>query len=429
MRSPKRSGLGGWGVVRMLFWRAYLPSAPRAVMIPALVWVGFLALSLAWSSDLRTGWHQVRAQMWLALIPLLWPLMDRWRSLLVAVLAAAVLQATFHTIAMLLVGIDLGTWGFVGQVGPEVEHHHAAGIAWFDRDPIPGRGRHASGRRPFPGPVERVRITRPGPEHAGGVPLGRSEPEVVDRVRADEQPSARQFPEGVTTDPSRRAGGRQALDAPRGQSFDATPPVVPAMRGEMPAVAPEELVAAITAERHDDLLAGGTGEQRRRDERGIREGFVGDRPEARGGRVDLVGGGADHVVPATDRHGDPRRLVGLVEGAGRGEGVARQVLEHLRREGRDDPGVDAAREEHPDRTVGAAAAMHALAKHVEQRSLVRVRPRSKRAVGVGLEVDRRRRPPAPAIEGSVLQRDADEATRRDLFDPGPDRHRPGDDAE
>ena len=126
-------GLVGWGVVRMLFWRAYLPSAPRVVMIPALVWVGFLALSLAWSSDLRTGWHQVRAQMWLALIPLLWPLMDRWRSLLVAVLAGTVLQATFHAIAMLLVGIDLGTWGFAGlDTHPRrIALWYAAGVPWI----------------------------------------------------------------------------------------------------------------------------------------------------------------------------------------------------------------------------------------------------------------------------------------------------------
>jgi len=103
-----------WGLVRTAFWREYLPTGPRVIMIPALVWVGYLILSLAWSPDLRTGWHQVWAQTWLALPALIWPLMNRWRLLLAAVVVGTVSQALFHTGMILIDGYRIDGWGFAG---------------------------------------------------------------------------------------------------------------------------------------------------------------------------------------------------------------------------------------------------------------------------------------------------------------------------
>ena len=103
-----------WGLIRTVCWRAYLPTGPRVVMIPALVWVGYLTLSLAWSPDFRTGWHQVWAQTWLVLPPLLWPLVNRWRVLVLSVLVGTLLQATFHSSVILIDGYRVDGWGFAG---------------------------------------------------------------------------------------------------------------------------------------------------------------------------------------------------------------------------------------------------------------------------------------------------------------------------
>ena len=119
-------GLVIWGLIRTACWRAYLPTGPRVVMIPALVWVGYLALSLAWSPDLRTGWHQVWAQTWLALPPLLWPLMNRWRILLASVLVGTLLQATFHTSLILIDGYRVDGWGFAG-----FDEHPRRNAVWY----------------------------------------------------------------------------------------------------------------------------------------------------------------------------------------------------------------------------------------------------------------------------------------------------------
>lgn len=84
--------LVGWGAFRTLFWTRYLPAGPGCVLYPAAAWIGFLAVSLSWSPDPRQEWHQLWSQRWVILIPLLWPLMDRWRPLLFFVFAGCLVQ-------------------------------------------------------------------------------------------------------------------------------------------------------------------------------------------------------------------------------------------------------------------------------------------------------------------------------------------------
>lgn len=103
-----------WGLIRTVCWRAYLPTGPRRVMIPALCWVGFLALSLAWSSELRTGLYEIWVQPWVALPPLLWPLMSRWRWIVLSALVGTWIQATFQSGAILLDGFHQDGWGWAG---------------------------------------------------------------------------------------------------------------------------------------------------------------------------------------------------------------------------------------------------------------------------------------------------------------------------
>ena len=119
-------GLVIWGLVRTVCWRSHLPTGPRVVMIPALVWVGYLLLSLLWSPDLRTGWHQVWAQTWLALPPLLWPLMNRWRLLLLSVLVGTLVQSTFHASVVILDGFRADGWGFAG-----FDSHPRRNAVWY----------------------------------------------------------------------------------------------------------------------------------------------------------------------------------------------------------------------------------------------------------------------------------------------------------
>ena len=90
--------LVGWGALRTLYWRRYLPAGPACILFPATAWIGLLAISLTWSPDPRVEWHQLWSQRWVLVIPLLWPLMDRWRWLLLFTLAGCLAQTTVQTI-------------------------------------------------------------------------------------------------------------------------------------------------------------------------------------------------------------------------------------------------------------------------------------------------------------------------------------------
>ncbi|MAH65557.1 MAG: hypothetical protein CMJ27_04080 [Phycisphaerae bacterium] len=89
--------LVGWGALRTLCWRRYLPAGPAGILFPAAAWIGLLAISLTWAPDPRQEWHQLWSQRWALVIPLLWPLMDRWRWLLSFTLAGCLLQTTTQT--------------------------------------------------------------------------------------------------------------------------------------------------------------------------------------------------------------------------------------------------------------------------------------------------------------------------------------------
>ena len=103
-----------WGLIRTVCWRAYLPTGPRRIMIPALCWVGYLTISLAWSSELRTGLYEIWVQPWVALPPLLWPLMSRWRLLLACALAGTLIQASVQSGAILIDGFQREGLGWAG---------------------------------------------------------------------------------------------------------------------------------------------------------------------------------------------------------------------------------------------------------------------------------------------------------------------------
>lgn len=90
--------LVAWGALRTLCWRRYLPAGPACVLLPATAWIGLLAISLTWSPDPRQEWHQLWSQRWIVAIPLLWPLMDRWRWLLLFTLAGCLGQTTVQTV-------------------------------------------------------------------------------------------------------------------------------------------------------------------------------------------------------------------------------------------------------------------------------------------------------------------------------------------
>ena len=89
--------LFAWSSLRTLFWRKYLPTGPGEVLFPAIAWLGFLAISLTWSPDFNEGWHQLWSQRWLLIVPMLWPLMDRWRLLLAFVLLGSLAETSFQT--------------------------------------------------------------------------------------------------------------------------------------------------------------------------------------------------------------------------------------------------------------------------------------------------------------------------------------------
>lgn len=90
--------LFAWSSLRTLFWRKYLPTGPGEVLFPAIAWLGFLAISLTWSPDFNEGWHQLWSQRWLLVVPMLWPLMDRWRLLLVFILLGCLAGTSLQTV-------------------------------------------------------------------------------------------------------------------------------------------------------------------------------------------------------------------------------------------------------------------------------------------------------------------------------------------
>ena len=104
----------GWALIRTVCWRRYLPSAPRVVMIPALAWIGFLAVSTIWTPDLRQARFDLWQQWPVVLVPVLWPILAHWRVLLGCIVAGALVQASFHSIAIITVGFEAETLGFAG---------------------------------------------------------------------------------------------------------------------------------------------------------------------------------------------------------------------------------------------------------------------------------------------------------------------------
>ena len=86
-------GLVLWYLIRLYFWKPYLLSGPMRILVPGVLWICFLGLSLWWSPDRDLGFRQVFANRWILIVPMLWPLMTRWRLLLLAVLGGALVQA------------------------------------------------------------------------------------------------------------------------------------------------------------------------------------------------------------------------------------------------------------------------------------------------------------------------------------------------
>ena len=127
-----------WALLRTACWRGYLPSAPRAVMIPAIGWVGFLAASMLWTPDLREARFGLWQQWPVVLVAVLWAILAHWRVLLGCIVAGALTQATFHSISILAVGFERETLGFAGLgEHPDNEPRSLLGLcrAGVDVDP------------------------------------------------------------------------------------------------------------------------------------------------------------------------------------------------------------------------------------------------------------------------------------------------------
>jgi O-antigen ligase len=82
-----------WYLVRLFYWKPYILSGPMWVLLPGVVWVAYLAISLWWSPDRDFGYRVVFANRWILLVPMLWPLMTRWRVLLLAALVGCLIQS------------------------------------------------------------------------------------------------------------------------------------------------------------------------------------------------------------------------------------------------------------------------------------------------------------------------------------------------
>ena len=82
-----------WYLIRLHFWKKYILSGPLWVMVPGIIWIAVLAVALTWSPDTKLGWRITWAQRWIVLITVLWPLMSRWKILLLSVLLGCILQS------------------------------------------------------------------------------------------------------------------------------------------------------------------------------------------------------------------------------------------------------------------------------------------------------------------------------------------------
>lgn len=91
-----------WYLIRLYFWKPYMLSGPMWILVPGVIWIGFLGLSLLWSPDQHFGFRQVFANRWMLLVPMLWPLMTRWKLLLLAALAGCLVQAFAQSIESVL---------------------------------------------------------------------------------------------------------------------------------------------------------------------------------------------------------------------------------------------------------------------------------------------------------------------------------------
>jgi O-antigen ligase len=82
-----------WYLVRLYYWKPYMLSGPMRVLVPGVLWIAYIALSLAWSPDTTLGFRGVWANRWILIVPALWPLMSRWRYLILAILIGSLIQA------------------------------------------------------------------------------------------------------------------------------------------------------------------------------------------------------------------------------------------------------------------------------------------------------------------------------------------------
>ncbi|MCH2162237.1 MAG: O-antigen ligase family protein [Phycisphaerales bacterium] len=82
-----------WYLVRLYYWKPYMLSGPARILVPGIIWIAYLALTLAWSPDTSLGFRGVWANRWILIVAALWPLMARWPQLLLAILVGSLVQA------------------------------------------------------------------------------------------------------------------------------------------------------------------------------------------------------------------------------------------------------------------------------------------------------------------------------------------------
>ena len=87
--------LFGYSLLRLpTTWRMLTPLIRSSVYWSVLAWAIYSTISISWSSDTKTGWDHA-SSMWLMAVPLpvlLWPILRKWKWLIIAGLAGVFLQ-------------------------------------------------------------------------------------------------------------------------------------------------------------------------------------------------------------------------------------------------------------------------------------------------------------------------------------------------
>lgn len=65
-------------------WRLWMPLFRQPVFLAALAWTGWTALSILWSPDKDAGWRELSAFRWAGWFFILWPMMERRSTLVIA---------------------------------------------------------------------------------------------------------------------------------------------------------------------------------------------------------------------------------------------------------------------------------------------------------------------------------------------------------